>query len=610
LKNITLVFSPFATFTIPLGIAQLKSYVEGKLPTIKITNLDLNNQFFNNLTKKEYLDRAFFLLSSYPEKFNKAESRKYRFLIYGNIFKMSVDFLMDEKSEVFYDIQKYNSFTANISSSWNTWKLCINTIVKEIIEKDLPITPNLENIFKDDIEAIAAGKPDLVGFSIFCQEQLFYSAILAKIIKKKLNLPIIFGGAFMSHIDIKEFLDFFDFVDFAVNQEGEISLVELARNYPSSPETPGFAREGRRDKGSLATPDSAPAIAKTDEPGEAKGESALAETGHTEVPRAMPVGLHSAKSINKVPGLYYRLAGKIEHNPEKFISDLNSLNYPDFSDFKLNGYLSSHPHPVLPIIFSRGCFWKKCAFCTYYKNYPGFYKTKSIKKIIAEIKHYNSKGIKYFVFNDDIISASNLNAISSALKKNKIKIFFGAVVNPERSFSKPILKNIYEAGGRYLTWGLESSCQRILDLMNKGTTIEYAMPAIKYSHEQGFHNHLFMIQGFPTQTEAEISKDLKFLLSNKNIIDSFFIHRFQLFQKSYIFYNPEKFKIKNTRKTLLCKHIKNKNVIHNESVAFKRSNRLDSKKNFIKNITIFSHHFMAQRYNDMEQSHMLLHASR
>ena len=42
--------------------------------------------------------------------------------------------------------------------------------------------------------------------------------------------------------------------------------------------------------GSPATPDSAEKFLKTDEPGEAKDENTLAQTGHKQVPRALARG--------------------------------------------------------------------------------------------------------------------------------------------------------------------------------------------------------------------------------------------------------------------------------------------------------------------------------
>ncbi len=548
--KIVLIFSPFVTPSyIPLGIAQIKSYIKKQLPSVKVFNLDLNNQFFDNLTKKSFLEKFINLCDICPKKCKKNKNEKDNFLNHGKIFKIGVDRLKDKKADIFYNIPKYNYFISKINSFLYSRENCINAVAVEIIQKGLPIASGFENLFDGDLKMISQVNPDFVGFSVFCLEQLHYSAILAKIIKKKLNLPIIFGGAFMSYLDIQEFLDFFNFVDFVISREGEIGIVEFAKNFLK-------------------------------------------------------------KTFDNVPGLYSRKKGKILFNNEKFIENLDCLPFPDFSDFKLERYLL--PFPVLPVIFSRGCFWRRCTFCTYYKHYPVSYKTKSIKKFIAEIKYYNSKGIRYFFIDDDVISALDLNAISTALNKNKIKIFFGAIVRPDRDFSCKVLKNIYSAGGRVLIWGVESSCQRILDLMNKGTRIKYIKSILKSSSENGFYNHLFMIQGFPTQTEEEIQKDIKFLLEKRDFIHSFVMTRFFLAQSSYIFYNLRKFKINSIKALPIYTCIKNKTALHNNEFAFEGDIKLDWKRIKSKETKMFKRfkNVFIQEYIPYEHSHSLLHASR
>ena len=544
--KIVLIFSPFvAPSYIPLGIAQIKSYIKKQLPSVKIFNLDLNNQFFDNLTKKVFLEKFINLCAICPKKCKKNKNEKDIFFNHSKIFKIGVDCLKDKKADIFYNIFKFNYFNSKIDSFLDNRANCINAIVKETIQKRLPIASGFENLFEDDIKIISQINPDFVGFSVFCAEQLPYSMILAKIIKEKLNLPIIFGGAFMSHIDIQEFLGFFDFVDFVISREGEIGIVEFAKNFLK-------------------------------------------------------------KTFDNVPGLYSRQMGKILFNNEKFIENLDCLPFPDFSDFKLERYLL--PFPVLPVIFSRGCFWKRCTFCTYYKHYPVSYKTKSIKKFITEIRYYNSKGIGHFFIDDDVISALDLNAISTALNKNKIKIFFGAIVRPDRDFSCKVLKNIYSAGGRVLIWGIESSCQRILDLMRKGTRIEYIKTILKCSNENGFYNRLFMIQGFPTQTEEEIHKDIKFLQKNRDFIHSFSIQGFNLEQGSHIFYNLKKFKINSIKALPLYTCIKNKTTVHSNNFAFESDIKLDWKRIKSNETKMFKRFKNASIQG--EHSHLLLHASR
>ncbi len=510
--KIVLIFSPFVDPSyIPLGIAQLKSYIESQLTTVRVCNLDLNNHFFNDLTKKEFLKHCKNLCSVCPKK---DECQKYieKVFNYSKLYTVGVNCLRDKDAREFYDITKYNYLIKEVAKFFMRWENCIATVTKDIIENDCAIPQVLKNLLQGDVNRILNKKPNIVGFSIFSRKQLAYSTIIAKMLKKKANLPIIFGGAFMSHIDIPAFLRTFDFIDFVISKEGEIGLTKFIRYFKN-------------------------------------------------------------KNFKNVPGLFYRKKNEIVHNDEEFIQNLDNLPFPNFSDFDLNQYL--FPTPVLPIIFSRGCFWRKCTFCAYYKHYPASYKTKSVKRFIKEIKYFNAQGIRYFFIDDDVISGSHLNLISSAILKGNLKIFFGAVVRPDKDFSFEVLKNIYRAGGRVLIWGVESSCQRILDLMNKGTKIKDVVSILKNAYKVGLHNHVFMIRGFPTQTEGEIYNDMKFLQKNSRYIHSFYVHPFNLNKDSYIFNNPEKFEIKDLKEEII--YIRKKKAFCSDILSFERKTKLNWK---------------------------------
>ena len=396
-------------------------------------------------------------------------------------------------------------------------------------------------IFKEDLRLIIEQKPSLVGFSIFCQEQLSYSLILAKIIKNNLRLPVIFGGAFLSHLDCKELLKFFNQIDFIVDKEGEISLVEFMKNFAD-------------------------------------------------------------KKLESIPGVSYRRNGVTVSNRARFIDDLDLLAPADFSDFDLNSYFS--PKPVLPVFFSRGCYWRRCAFCNYHKNYPLGYKKKSIDKFLGEIAYYNKLGFKYFFIIDDVISADNLDRISTAVKKNKLKIFFGAMVRAE-GFSEQKLHNIYSAGGRLLAWGIETSSQRLLRIINKGTQIKRAMHFLHLAKRSGFYNHLFMIRGFPGQTESELTKDIEFLQKNHTNFDSFHIHDFILQDGSYIHLNLNKFGIKKIKSVPIYKFKRTKQVLYGDKYDFGANNTLDfdkigKEKNFSQTIKrVFGKRFLAFSYSHL-----------
>ncbi|MEI8350317.1 MAG: radical SAM protein [Candidatus Omnitrophota bacterium] len=543
--KIVLVFSPFVEPTyIPIGIAQLKSYVEKQIPSAYIRTLDFNNTFFNNLTKKYFWNHYKELCEICPknDKNHRCDRQVY-FTGGQESYTFGAHCAHDAEGERFYDLTTYNLFVQEITRSFTCWNDCFSAVAKDVIEDKCPVPVALEKMLEPYVQRILSEKPDLVGFSIFCGMQLSYSLLLARILREKTGLPIIFGGAVMAHVNVCEFLEVFDYVDFALAKEGEIGLGELARNFKN-------------------------------------------------------------KKFEKVPGLFYRKKNKIYHNAEKYLEDLDNLPFPDFDDYDLQHYFS--PVPVLPLISSRGCYWRNCTFCSYSKSYPRPYKIKSIPRLIEELRYFSSRGIKYFMIDDDIISATHLCAISNALTKEKIKVYFGAITRPEKSFSHEALECIYRAGGRLLLWGVESNNERILQLMQKGTHSDDIELLLQNAAQIGFTNHCFMIVGFPTQTVQEIANDLRFLLKNKDVV-SFHLHGFLLKKGSYIFNNLQEFGIVATEETpVFTRH---KKSFYDDSVMFKSSLKLDWKK--IKTACEqLERLFLNNRFQNTGHAHALILASK
>jgi radical SAM superfamily enzyme YgiQ (UPF0313 family) len=80
--------------------------------------------------------------------------------------------------------------------------------------------------------------------------------------------------------------------------------------------------------------------------------------------------LAGKKDFSKVPNLIYRQNGKVIVNQPFYSENVNQLPAPNYDGFPLDGYLS--PEPVLPVQFSRGCYYKDCAFCALTLDHQNF----------------------------------------------------------------------------------------------------------------------------------------------------------------------------------------------------------------------------------------------
>lgn len=153
-------------------------------------------------------------------------------------------------------------------------------------------------------------------------------------------------------------------------------------------------------------------------------------------------------------------------------------------------------------------------------------------------------GAVHFSFADEMISTKRFDQISRAIIDNNLNISYYAFAKPTPDFSKDLLEQIYKSGCRAIFWGFESACQRVLDLMNKGTRAEHFEQILKDSSESGIRNCIFVMLGFPSETEQEAMETINFLKTNKDHIDLVLKNIYVLTKNSDVFNNPEDYCIK------------------------------------------------------------------
>jgi anaerobic magnesium-protoporphyrin IX monomethyl ester cyclase len=217
-----------------------------------------------------------------------------------------------------------------------------------------------------------------------------------------------------------------------------------------------------------------------------------------------------------IAGALYWESGKIVKEPPIFLKDVDQFGTPDFGGLDLNTYFS--PEPIIPLLLSRGCYWRKCTFCVHYFSAGDTYRVRSLESIIEALRHFVDLGIRNFSFVDEMIAPGQFVRLAEAIKAAKLDITYYAYSKPNKTFTPAVLKEIAESGCKYLLWGVESGNQRILDLMGKGTKVHEISEVMKNAHAAGIANHIFIICGFPTETHSEFADTLNFLNDNKDYI--------------------------------------------------------------------------------------------
>ena len=206
-----------------------------------------------------------------------------------------------------------------------------------------------------------------------------------------------------------------------------------------------------------------------------------------------------------VEGLIYRDdTGKIIKNkPRAFIPDIDELN-------PLNCKLldmTSYSMPYLPgknvasMIISRGCPYH-CSYCDAYISQGRKLRLRSPLLIVEEIKSIMQDfGIRHFSFKDSTFTLDRNHTLEfmKEIQRNALNISWRCNSRVDR-VDPDLLREMKKAGCHMILFGVESGSQTILDTLQKGTTVEQAIEALRMTRETGIKTYASFMLGNPGET--------------------------------------------------------------------------------------------------------------
>lgn len=182
-----------------------------------------------------------------------------------------------------------------------------------------------------------------------------------------------------------------------------------------------------------------------------------------------------------------------------------------------SGYLGFIPlrAKAASLTTTRGCPYS-CIYC--HNTWRGIpYRFNSPERVVSEIKDLiNGYKVQAIFFNEDnaFLHKPRLRRICELIKKNNIDIIWGGNSRVD-DIDLDLLYMVKEAGCRQVSFGFESGSQRILNILNKKTTVEQNQRAIDLCKKVGIKiNGTFMI-GNPTETMEDIRATVDFIKRNE-----------------------------------------------------------------------------------------------
>ncbi len=186
----------------------------------------------------------------------------------------------------------------------------------------------------------------------------------------------------------------------------------------------------------------------------------------------------------------------------------------DYSGLTVNSYLS--PYPVLPYAASRGCWWKKCAFCPETaENAP--YLTDDPARVTDELVHLSDPtGAGLIHFLDNALAPRLLEHIADHPLPTA---WYGFARITRHLTDMDFLRRLKKAGCVMLKLGVESGDQAVLDALGKGIDTAMTAKALQALHHAGIATYVYLLFGTPAEDEAAAEQTLAFTLDHAPCID-------------------------------------------------------------------------------------------
>jgi len=318
-----------------------------------------------------------------------------------------------------------------------------------LIEFDYSVSCYDYAISNDIITKQLCNSNDLIGIQLHSIENLDISLNLAREFKKcNDNIVICVGG--LGATFLYKDLANYDFIDFIIVGEGELTIKELADTL-----------SGR-----------------------------------------------ITKSFSEIKGLCYKENDNFVFTGNRdFVQDLDKFPLPNRNSFEIAKYSQ------WSIVTTRGCPYH-CSFCVIpnlWNNKIRFRSPENIfKEIIQLAEIYKMR--KFFIL-DDVFSVNKNRAkeLMNLLLNSNYKFEWACLTRAD-CIDEELLVLFKQAGCTTISYGVESANQDTLNLLHKNISIEQIKKAVLLTKKVGIRVRCSFIFGFPNENKIHLENNINFIL--------------------------------------------------------------------------------------------------
>ena len=399
--------------------------------------------------------------------------------------------------------------------------LCLHLPEFEPLQKELEKPLNFIDEILIDVfsKKIQEQKPDFVGFSVPFPGNLYSAMRCAQWLKQHVpETKIVMGGGYVN-TELRQITDpkIFDYIDYLTFDDGELPLLRLL--------TDG----------------------------------------------------------NLVRTILRNQSGELERINFDSIENIRfaDTGTPDYDGVMQNNYINlielTNPMHALwsngrwnKLTLAHGCYWAKCAFCDGTLDYIKRFEKAPVELLVDRMETLMQQtGISGFHFTDEAAPPAVLRKLAEEIIRRGLVVSYWTNIRFEKSYNAELCYLLAKSGCVAVSGGLEVASPRVLELINKGITIESARECMKNLSEAGIMTHAYLMYGFPTQTARETIESLEVVRSlfAANYMHSAFWHRYAMTIHSPSGQNPESVGATSLQKK--------PNIFSNNEIPFSTKNEID-----------------------------------
>ena len=183
----------------------------------------------------------------------------------------------------------------------------------------------------------------------------------------------------------------------------------------------------------------------------------------------------------------------------------SQVGTPDYSDLLLDKYIS-----VIEIVnpmhrmwsdgrwnkltMAHGCYWGKCTFCDISLDYIKVYEPIAAGILCDRMEEMMAQtGQTGFHFVDEAAPPALMRELALEILRRKLAVTWWTNIRFEKSFTKDLCLLLKASGCIAVSGGLEVASDRLLQLIDKGVTVEQVAKVTRNFTEAGVMVHAYLM---------------------------------------------------------------------------------------------------------------------